>query len=154
MPPEDRDRDLIARYVMALHDGDFETIARCQHPDFVEDYPQSGERIVGRANFRAILENYPGGLVGEADASEDRVIGGEDHWMMSPTFTMIRVSGTGDSRTSIVKLRYPDGSAWYMVAIVEVRDGLIARATTFFAPLFEPPEWRREWIELVDPPTA
>ncbi len=154
MPAEDRDRELIARYVKALHDGDFETIARSQHPDFVEDYPQSGERIVGRANFRSILENYPGGLVGEADSSQDRVIGGEDRWMMSPTFTMIRVSGTGDSKTAIVKLRYPDGSAWYMVAVVEVRDGLIARATTFFAPVFEPPEWRREWIELVEPPTA
>jgi ketosteroid isomerase-like protein len=154
MPAEDRGRDLIARYVKALHDGDFETIARCQHPDFVEDYPQSGERIVGSANFRSILENYPGGLVGEADASGDRVVGGDDRWMVTPTFTMVRVSGAGDIHTAIVKLRYPDGATWFMVALLELRDGLIAKATTFFAPFFDPPEWRREWIELVDPPTA
>ena len=28
--------------------------------DLIEDYPQSGERIRGRANRRAIFDNYPG----------------------------------------------------------------------------------------------
>lgn len=146
-------RDLIARYIQALHDQDFETIATCQHRDYLEDYPQSGERIRGSANFRAILDNYPGGLAGDADRSTDRVIGGEDRWMISPTFTMVRLSGAGDMHTAIVKLRYPDGSTWYMVSIYEIRDGLIAKATSFFAPLFEPPEWRRAWVELVARPT-
>lgn len=145
-------RELIARYVQALHQQDFEAIAATQHPDFVEDYPQSGERIHGRQNFRSILENYPGGLEGEADPSADRVVGGEDRWMISPTFTMIRLSGAGDTHTAIVKLSYPDRSTWYMVAIIELRDGLIAKATTFFAPLFDPPEWRSDWVEVVDRP--
>jgi ketosteroid isomerase-like protein len=153
MPAEDTDRELIARYVQALHDQDFETIARLQHPDFVEDYPQSGERIQGRANFRSILEHYPGGLQGDADASDDRVVGGDDRWLMTPTFTMVRVNGAGDVHTAIVKLRYPDGSTWFMVALLELRDGMIARATTFFAPFFDPPEWRSEWMEVVGRPT-
>ena len=152
--PDENDRDLIARYARALHDRDFDAVAACQHPDFIEDYPQSGERIHGRQNFRNILENYPGGLEGEADASEDRVLGGDDRWMMSPAFTMIRVSGTGDVHTAILKLRYPDGSTWYMVSLMELRDGLIAKATTFFAPMFEPPEWRKDWIEVVSRPSV
>jgi ketosteroid isomerase-like protein len=147
-------RDLIGRYVQALHDGDWDAVAAIQHPDFVEDYPQSGERIRGRQNFRSILENYPGGLVGEADNSTDRVIGGEDRWMISPAFTMVRLSGANDMHTAIVKLRYADGSTWYMVALYELRDGRIARATSYFAPLFDPPPWRREWVEVsADPGT-
>jgi hypothetical protein len=142
---------LIARYARALHDQDFAAIAACQHPDYVEDYPQSSERIRGRENFRKILENYPGGLEGEADASADRVIGGDDRWMMTPTFTMLRISGAGDTHTAILKLRYPDGSAWYMVALIEVRDGLIVKATTYFAPVFPAPEWRHLWVEALEP---
>jgi ketosteroid isomerase-like protein len=153
MAADDTDRDLIARYVQALHDQDFEAIGRLQHPDFVEDYPQSGERIHGRANFRSILQNYPGGLTGDADATDDRVIGGDDRWLMTPAFTMVRVSGAGDVHTAIVKLRYPDGLTWFMVSLLELRDGLITKATTFFAPFFEPPEWRREWIEVVGRPS-
>lgn len=147
-------RALIARFIQALHEQDVETIAACQHPDYVEEYPQSGERIRGRRNFRMILVNYPGGLAGDADASSDQVVGGEDRWMLTPAFTMIRQSGAGDTHTAVIKLRYPDGSTWYMVTLLELRDGLIAKATSFFAPLFEPPEWRREWIELMDEPGA
>ena len=155
MAGETHARDLIERYIRAMHEGDYDGLAACQHPDFVEDYPQSGERIRGSANFRKILENYPGAdtFDAEADFSTDRVLGGEDRWMISPAFTMIRLDGASDTHTAIVKLRYPDRSTWYMIALFEVREGLIAKATTFFAPLFDPPEWRRDWVEVADRPT-
>lgn len=147
MAADQTSRDLVARYVRALHERDLDTIQSLQHADFVEDYPQSGERIRGRRDWRAIYENYPGGLVGVADVSKDRVIGGEDRWLMGPTFTMVRLSGEGDMHTAILKLRYPDESEWYMVSFMELRDGLVLKATTFFAETFEPPEWRAQWIE-------
>lgn len=141
-------RDAIARYVRAVHDQDVDTMSALQHPDFVEDWPQSGERIRGRSNFRKIMENYPGGLRGaDADASMDRVVGGEDRWMVAPTFAVVRVSGAEDVHTAILKLRYPDGAEWFMVALIELKDGLIYRATSFFAPAYEAPEWRRDWVE-------
>jgi ketosteroid isomerase-like protein len=152
--PDEKARDVIARYVQALHNQDFATLAAIQHPDFMEDYPQSGERIRGSRNFRAILENYPGGLTGEADRSADQVVGGEDRWMISPTFTMVRLSGAEDMHTAIVKLRYPDGSTWFMVSLFELRDGRITKATTFFAPVIEPPEWRRDWVEVTGAATG
>lgn len=145
---ESATRDVIARYVQAVHDQDLDTIGALQHPDFIEDWPQSRERIRGRANFRNLMEHYPGGLEGmEADVSMDRVVGGEDRWMVAPTFTMVRVSGADDIHTAIVKLRYPSGEEWFMVALIEVKDDLVYRATTFFAPTYESPEWRREWVE-------
>jgi len=141
-------RDVIARYVRAVHDQDLDTMSALQHPDFVEDWPQSRERIRGRANFRKIMENYPGGLRGSAaDVSMDRVVGGEDRWMVAPTFTMVRVSGAGDVHTVILKLRYPSGEEWFMVGLYELKDGLVYRGTSFLAPTFESPEWRRDWVE-------
>jgi SnoaL-like domain len=141
-------REVIERYVRAVHDQDLDTMSALQHPDFVEDWPQSRERIRGRTNFRQIMEHYPGGLQGaDADVTMDRVIGGEDHWLVAPTFAMVRVSGADDVHTAILKLRYPGGEEWFMVALYELKDGLIYRATSFFAPTFEGPEWRREWVE-------
>ena len=29
------------------------------------------------------------------------------------------------------------------------KDGLVYRITSFFAPTFESPEWRRGWVELI-----
>ena len=143
-------RDLIARYVRAVHDQDLDTMTALQHPEFVEDWPQSGERIRGRSNFRKIVENYPGGLSGaDADVSMDRVVGGEDRWMVAPTFAMVRVSGADDIHTAIVKLRYPSGEEWFMVALIELKDDLIYRCTSFFAPTYESPEWRRDWVEVL-----
>ena len=145
---ENATRDVIARYVKAVHDQDYDTLTSLQHPDFVEDWPQSRERIRGRANFRKIMEHYPGGLEGtDADVTMDRVIGGEDHWMVAPTFSMVRVSGADDVHTAIVKLRYPGGEEWFMVALIELKDGLVYRVMSFFAPTLESPDWRRDWVE-------
>jgi len=144
-------RETIARYLRATHDQDLDTMSALQHPDFVEDWPQSNERIRGRENFRAILEHYPGGLEGaDADASMDRVLGGEDHWIVAPTFAMVRVSGVEDIHTAILKLRYSGGEEWIMIGLFELKDGLIYRATSFFAPTFESPEWRRQWVERIE----
>jgi hypothetical protein len=32
---------------------------------------------------------------------------------------------------------------------MEIRDGRIYRGETYFAPEFEPPEWRRDFVEIV-----
>jgi hypothetical protein len=45
-----------------MNAGDLDGVEALMHPDFYEDYPQSGERIRGAANARAEVENYPGGL--------------------------------------------------------------------------------------------
>jgi hypothetical protein len=49
--------------------------------------------------------------------------------------------------TTIARAKYPDGSRWWVVAIVELRDGKIYRTETYFVPDFEPPEWRRGIVE-------
>ena len=62
-------------------------------------------------------------------------------------FPHIRVEGSGEVYTTVLRARYPDGSTWYVISINQVRNGLIASRTTYFAPEFDAPEWRRQWVE-------
>ena len=129
-----------------LQAQDLDRLSDFVRPDCVHEYPQSGERFVGIDNIRAIFENYPGGL-GRQDMATLRVAHKDNSWAMAPNFTLVEVSGSGDTFTSAVKARYPDGTDWYVISMVELVDGLMARATMFFAPLFEAPDWRRPYAE-------
>jgi hypothetical protein len=75
------------------------------------------------------------------------VVGSEDKWVLTPTFTTLRIEGTGDVYTIVLKAIYPPNSLWYLTSIVELRDQLVWRATTIFGEAFDPPEWRAQWVE-------
>lgn len=134
---------LVRQYLNAWPD-DYETLGRLRVADFVEEWPQSGERIRGHANNRAIHERYPGGL---PRPSIERLSGTPETWAVSPSFTLVHLTGAGSSFTVEGGLRYPDGSAYKMVAILELAGGKISRQRTYFAALLEAPEWRSEWVE-------
>lgn len=145
----DQVRDVFRRFVAAMNALDFETLEQLVDPDYVGFYPQSGERFRGYAAFRAQLEHYPGGLqAGSADEREARIVGDDERWIITPGYTVLPLAGP-ERYTTTVRTRYPDGSTWHVVSIVQVRDGRIASSETYFAPEFEPPEWRRDIVEIV-----
>jgi hypothetical protein len=142
-------RDLLGRYVQLLNARDFDGLRQILDPDYVEEYPQSGERIRGPDALVAVLAAYPGGL-GSVDADRSRVVGSDEHWLMTPTFTTLRVTGSGDIHTILVKARGSDDTEWHVIGLVRLRNGRIWRATYFFAPEFEAPEWRVPHVERFD----
>ena len=97
-----------------------------RHEDFVADMPQSGERIRGRDNMRALQEAFP----------PDR----------TPTFRVRRITGAGDVWTVEATGEY-GGEIYLVVVIFEFRDGKIVRETRYYPQPFEPPEWRSQWVE-------
>jgi len=139
---------LSERYAAALASGDLEIIDEIFTEDFVDEYPQSGEIIRGRANLRGIMEHRPG-LPSERgpDLSTVRSRASDEHRVLAPLFTVVRVQGRGDAGTTTLRARYPDGSWWWIVVVYELRDGRFARSTSFFAPQFEPPAWRAPFVE-------
>lgn len=143
-------REFFERYVQAVATLDMATLEPMFHPDFVGFYPQSGERFRGFAAFRKQLEGYPGGLRdgGGIPSSSAQVIGTEERWAISPGYTVLPLAGP-ERYTTIARSTYPDGSHWWVVGIVELKDGKIYRAESYFAPDFEPPEWRRDMVEIV-----
>lgn len=119
---------------------DWHRLGEFVNDDAIFEYPQSGERFRGLANIRAQFENHPG--LDPDGAQLQEVIGGVTY-ALTPMYTVVAVEGSGDRGTAIVRVRYADGSLWWAVNLFEVRDGKIGRSRAFFAPDFEPPDWRR-----------
>ena len=151
--PETGRRGRVEAFLRALSEQDFERIRTLVHDDYVEEYPQSGERMRGIANLLAIMRNYPdGGLrPGDIDVGTAQILGEEDDWVVGPSLAVVHVSGTGDQYTGVTRIRYPDGSLWHVVAILDFRGDRIARSTEYFAPVFEAPAWRAPWVERYRP---
>lgn len=110
----------------AIEGGDWDTASTFMHDDYVQEWPQSGERIVGRENALAINRNYPGGV---------------------PKMTVRRSVAAGDLVVQESELTYADGSVYRSVGIFEMRDGKIVRETDYFAEPFSAPQWRARWVE-------
>lgn len=142
--PKSSNREIVERYLGALP-MDFETLEALRDPEYVEVWPQSHERIRGHASYRKIHEQYPGG---EPGLAAHRITGSEDKWVVAPTYTPIRISGSGDLYTLEARASYPDGTTSHFVSIVELRNGKVFRQTTYFANPFDAPAWRADWVEL------
>lgn len=142
-------RKVVDRYGQAMERLDLESLETILHDDFIEDYPQSGERIHGRANLFAILSNYPGGE--PQTIAVDAIVGAEDRWVVTPSYQPMRVEGAGDQYTAVAHITYPDGSDWHAIQFIRLKDGRIHRITSYYAPAFEAPDWRAPYVERVAP---
>jgi hypothetical protein len=57
---EQENRGALERYPQVWFESqDIDTAADLLHDDYIEEYPQSGERIRGKDNARAIYDNHP-----------------------------------------------------------------------------------------------
>ena len=139
-------REIVEEFVRAIETKDIDAQCGLLADDFVDEMPQSGERTRGRENYRKIVEYYPGGI-GTTSPEGRRIIGSEDRWVMTPTFHSLRIEGSGDVYTYIGTVRYADGGVWQIIAIVQLRDGKIARSTSWYAAPFEAPDWRAGYVE-------
>jgi hypothetical protein len=146
-------RGRVEAYLRALSEQDVDRIRSLVHQDYVEEYPQSGERIRGVDNLVDIVRSYPGGGLkpGAIDATKARILGEDESWVVGPSLAVVHVTGTGDQFTGVTTITYPDGSTWHVVVIVEFRGDRIWRSTSYFAPVFEAPAWRAAWVERFDP---
>ena len=139
-------RDVLGRWIEALNSKNFAALDDVLAEDCVMDYPQSGEVFHGRTNIRAIFETSSRLGKAQVDRTSAQLIGG-DLWAITPSFALVRIAGTGNSRTMILKSRYPDGSVWWIIHFTEVSGGKISKSTVYFAPVFDPPQWRAQWVE-------
>ena len=127
-------RTIVEQYLLAMSKNDIEAQERLLSDDFVEEYPQSGERIRGKDNRRGIIENYPGGTPKETSST-------------GPAPKAPTITGAGDQFTVTGQITYPNGETWQLVSLVELSDGKINRITDYFAAPFEAPAWRTPYVE-------
>jgi hypothetical protein len=128
--------EMAAKFEEAAKSGDFskvgDLIREYATDDFVEEWPQSGERLTKDASLR-MAEHYPEMSGTTPKMSYKRMLGGGDVFV---------VEGTID---------YGDGIPVSYVGIGEVRDGKIAKMTEYFANPFEAPAWRADFVERMEP---
>jgi hypothetical protein len=94
--------------------------------DTICDYPQSGERILGRSNLQALRGHHPGKPSG---FKVSRILGRDDLWITEYTITY-------------------QGRPAFTVSIMEFRDDAkVVHETQYFTDPFEAPAWRKQWVQ-------
>jgi ketosteroid isomerase-like protein len=136
-------REAIEKFWRAANTRDWDVLEKLLDPEYVWEMPQSGERVRGVKNNRKMNENYPGLPKGEIR----RITGGEDQWVTTPSWTVLKITGTGDDYASESRVTYPDGSVWHGVDFFRFRKGKIHHQVSYYAPTIEAPAWRARWVE-------
>ena len=142
-------RHVLERLQKLAVDRDVEGIAELLHPDIVVKYPQSGEVFRGKDNVVASLSNYPQEL---PDVEVEETHGGEQSVEVATPipFAIPTITVTGSGDTFFVEGEagpYPDGIVYKTASILTFRDGKLSEQTDYFAAPFDPPEWRRPFVE-------
>jgi ketosteroid isomerase-like protein len=125
----DDNRATLERMLAAFYAGKIDEAAGAMAEDAVVEWPQSGERMVGKTACTMVYKNYPGG---------------------SPPYELRRISGDGDLFVVEAVGRYGTDTV-YATSIIEFRNGLVVKQTDYFASPFEAPAWRSRWVERMQP---
>jgi hypothetical protein len=102
------------------------------HDDAVLEFPQSGERFLGKANINDWRAQYPAQL----------------------DFEPREIRGSGDLWIAEGRLLYDGANPVHFVKILAFRGDLVQRETIYTAEPFPAPEWRRPWAEEDAAPAA
>jgi hypothetical protein len=123
--PDERNRELLEEHWRASASGDLDAEHDIYADDVLCEYPQSGERILGRKNLQALRGHHPGKPSG---------------------FQVRRIVGSGDLWVTEYTIVY-EGQTAYTLSMMEFRDGKVVHETQYFADAFEAPSWRSQWVE-------
>ena len=128
---EEENRKVIEQAQKSMEAGDYRGLEDLMHEDVVQEWPQSGERIRGKQNIKAINDAYPG----------------------MPDAKLRRITLGGDVVVAEMVLDY-GGKTVHGCTILEMKDGKVVKETDYFADPFEAPEWRKQWVEKMEPAQA
>ena len=105
--------------------GDLDLEHSIYADDSVCEYPQSGERILGKQNLQALRSHHPGKPAG---------------------FRVRRLLGSGDLWITEYTIDY-QGQPSYVVSIMEFENDKVVHETQYFADPFGAPAWRAQWVQ-------
>jgi hypothetical protein len=125
---EETIRDALNAHWHASAVGDLDAEHAIYDEDVICDYPQSGERILGRINLQALRGHHPGKPSG---------------------FEVRRIQGEGNLWITEYSITYT-GRAAFTVSIMEFRNGKVVHETQYFADPFEAPAWRSQWVQAIE----
>ena len=116
----------LQRHWTASDAGDFEAEHEIYDGEALLEYPQSGERIRGRAGIQASRMAQPN----KKRFSVRRMLGGDGLWVSELVLTY-------------------DGQPVYVVSIMEFEGGKVVRETQYFGGPFDPGPTRAQWATAI-----
>jgi|FLYL01.1.fsa_nt_gi hypothetical protein len=114
---------LVARALEDFNHRRWQEFASAYLSEAVIEYPQSGERMVGRASIRGMVEAFP----------------------TAPTLSVRRLHD-GEPVVAEVDVDYSTGEVWKGVVLYWMEEGLISREVAYFAAPFPPAAWRAPFL--------
>lgn len=117
------DEHIRAALLRLLSFADHDLTHEIYSDDAVLEFPQSGERFVGKENFLGWRKKYPAAVRG----------------------TVRRIHGSGALWVVEGSVTYDGGEPWYGVSIHEFRGRQIVRETIYATQGWEAPDWRAPW---------
>ena len=124
---DEQTRDALIAHWHASADGDANAEHDIYAAEAICDYPQSGERIIGRANLQALRSHHPGKPSG---FNVRRILGAADLWITEYVITY-------------------QGKPAHTVSIMEFSKGKVVHETQYFADPFDAPAWRSGWVQQI-----
>jgi len=125
---EEQIRETLDAHWRASAAGDLDAEHDIYDDDAICDYPQSGERIIGRINLQALRSHHP-----------DKPSG----------FEVRRMQGRGHLWITEYTIAYKERGS-YVVSIMEFNDGKVTHETQYFCDPFEAPGWRSQWVVRIE----
>jgi hypothetical protein len=124
-----KNKQILENFWSTMETNDFHAASQLLHDEYILEWPQSGERIVGRDNFAAINANYPT----------------EGKWQ----FNINHIVSEGDLVVTDVSVS--DGKViGRAVTFSTIRDAKILKQIEFWPDPFEAPAWRAQWIQKME----
>jgi hypothetical protein len=116
--------------VRQFEDGrDLDETHEIYHDDAVLEFPQSGERFVGKENFLTWRKRYPAAV----------------------DYRIRRITGHGELWVVELLVSYNGGPPMFGVGVMQFRGDKIARESVYAMEGFDAAPWRSEWATRFDP---
>ena len=126
-PLEKEIRAALSQHWAASDSNDFASEHQIYSEDAILDYPQSGERIRGRANIQASRTLQ----ANKKRFKVRRILGFDRLWITE-------------------YILYYDEKPFFTVSIMEFKDRKVAHETQYFNEPFEASAWRSRFVERMD----
>lgn len=122
-------KQILENFWKTMETNDFHAASQLLHDGYTLEWPQSGERILGRDNFAAINTNYP--------------LEGQWHFQIN------HILVEGD--VVVTDVNVTDGKiVGRVITFSTIRDEKIWKQVEFWPDPFEAPEWRAKWIQKIE----
>ncbi|MEM7331858.1 MAG: nuclear transport factor 2 family protein [Chloroflexota bacterium] len=121
-------KEIVVAFWDAMKTNDFAKASEYLSPNFEGYWPQSAELIVGRDNFTAVNSSYPS----------------HGTWL----FEINTIVCEGE--TVVTDVSITDGvQNARAITFHTIENGLIRKQVEFWPDSYEAPDWRAQWVKIV-----